>query len=286
MSKSIDTAMLLAAGLGTRMQPLTSSQPKPLMILAGRPLIDHVLDRLAVAGIRRAVVNVHYKADMLEAHLAGRQLPHIIISDERQQLLETGGGIRKALPFLGSNPFIVHNSDSIWLETTGSNIARLLAAWDPSQMDCLLMLAATRQALGYDGKGDFSLLSGGHLARRAEAETAPYVFVGVHIVKPELYDGLPADPFSQNRVWDIALARDRAFGVVMEGQWMHVGTPEALAEAEAAMAGSGKTRATIASSASRAAGISVIGTALDAHNDDIAVAGNDGGGDGGGSGGD
>lgn len=237
----IDTAMVLAAGLGTRMRPLTDTLPKPLVVLGGRALIDHALDRLADAGITRAVVNVHHKAGQIETHLAQRTRPVITISDERGLLLETGGGIRKALPLLGDAPFIVHNSDSVWHETRGSNIARLLAAWDPEKMDCLLMLVLASACIGYSGKGDFSLEADGRIRRRRPDEIAPYVFMGVHIVDPRLYEGTADGAFSQNLVWNKALLQGRAYGVRMEGLWMHVGTPEALAEAEAAMA-AGTTR--------------------------------------------
>lgn len=235
MTEKIDMAMVLAAGLGTRMRPLTDTLPKPLVVLAGRALIDHALDRLADAGIARAVVNVHHKADLIEAHLAGRTRPAITISDERGLLLETGGGIRKALPLLGAAPFIVHNSDSVWRETNGQNMARLLAAWDGARMDCLLMLAPVTACIGYSGKGDFWLGADGRIRRRAKDEVAPFVFMGVHVVHPRLYAGTPEGAFSQNLVWNTALDSGRAFGLTMEGLWMHVGTPEALAEAEVAM---------------------------------------------------
>lgn len=235
MNDKIDTSMVLAAGLGTRMRPLTDALPKPLVRLGGRALIDHALDRLADAGVSRAVVNVHHKADQIEAHLAARSRPRVIVSDERGQLLETGGGIKKALPLLGAAPFIVHNSDSVWHETKGSNIARLLAAWDDGKMDCLLMLVLASACIGYSGKGDFSLEADGRIRRRRPDEVAPYVFMGVHIVHPRLYEGTPEGAFSQNLVWNKALLQGRAYGVRMEGLWMHVGTPEALAEAEAAM---------------------------------------------------
>ncbi|MEQ8823245.1 MAG: nucleotidyltransferase family protein [Filomicrobium sp.] len=229
--------MVLAAGLGKRMRPLTDHKPKPMVPLAGRPLIDHTLDRLAKAGIPRAVVNVHYKADVLEDHLAVRrnagQPPSITISDERGLLLETGGGIAKALPLLGRNPFLVCNSDTTWVEEPpADNLAALLAAWDPTQMDCLLLLAEKERSLGYSGDGDFHIDANGRLTRRQAGETTPHVFAGVSIARPESFKDAPQGPFSLNLLWDNAIAAERLFGIVMDGWWMHVGTPEALADAD------------------------------------------------------
>lgn len=232
---TIDTAMVLAAGLGTRMRSASETLPKPLVRLAGRALIDHALDRIADAKIPRAVVNVHHKADLIEAHLAHRQRPEIAISNERSMLLETGGGIKKALPLLGQRPFLVHNSDSVWHETSGSNIARLLAAWDDTRMDCLLMLVLASACVGYSGKGDFCLESDGRIRRRRVEDISLFVFMGVHIVHPRVYADTPVGPFSQNLIWNQALIKGRAYGVRMEGLWMHVGTPEALRDAELAM---------------------------------------------------
>ncbi len=225
--------MVLAAGLGTRMRPLTDAVPKPLVRLAGRPLIDHVLDRLAAAGVQQAVVNVHYLADQIEAHAgARRQPPAIRISDERGVLLDTGGGVKRALPLLGDAPFLVHNSDSVWIEAGVSNIARLIAAWDAARMDCLMLLADRATSLGYDGPGDFHRAADGRLRRREGAATAPYVFAGVSIMTPGLLADTPAGAFSLNRVWDPALAGGRVRGIVLDGTWMHVGDPTALADAE------------------------------------------------------
>ncbi len=236
MSKRPHTAMVLAAGLGTRMRPLTDTVPKPLVVLAGRTLLDHALDRLADAGIRRAVVNVHYRADQIETHLKARTRPEIVVSDERDTLLDTGGGIVRALPLLGPAPFVVHNSDSVWLEGVGSNIERLLAAWDDRRMDALLLLALGSRSLGYDGHGDFRMSADGRLSRRSEREEAPFVFTGVSIAHPRLLDGAREERFSLNRPWDRAMQEGRLYGVRMEGLWMHVGTPQALAEAERAFA--------------------------------------------------
>lgn len=229
-------AMVLAAGLGQRMRPLTDDKPKPMVPLAGRPLIDHVLDRLADAGIDTAVVNLHYKPDGLRAHLASRTRPRIVLSDETDALLDTGGGVTKALPLLGDGPFLIHNSDTVWTEGLGSNITRLIDAWDPARMDSLLLLAPTVRSLGYDGRGDFAMDTLGHLRRRQAKEVVPYAFAGVSIATAGLFDGAPAGAFSLNLLWDRAIAANRLFGVRMDGTWMHVGDPSALAEAEAHIA--------------------------------------------------
>lgn len=234
------SAMVLAAGFGTRMRPLTDRMPKPLVPLAGQPLIDHVLDRIADAGIRRAVVNVHHFADMLEAHVRRRQRPSIVVSDERAVILETGGGVVEALPLLGSDPFLIHNSDAVWIESgTGlSNLDRLCAAWDETRMDALLLVARVEHMLGYDGDGDFSISADGRLVRRAKGEKVPYVFTGVSIAHPRLLDGFTPERHSLNAPWDKALSAGRLFGLEAHGRWMHVGTPEAIAEAEACIAAS------------------------------------------------
>ncbi len=227
-----DTAMILAAGLGTRMRPLTESIPKPLVPLNGRALIDHVLDRLAAAGIKRAIVNVHHHADKLEAHLRSRKTPDIIISDERGVLLDTGGGIVRALPLIGDRPFLIHNSDSVWIEGLGQNLARLISAWDEAKMDSLMLLAPTTGSLGYDGLGDFQMDANGRLARQSGPRLAPFVFAGVSIIHPYVFKGEAERRFSLNHVWDRAIAAGRLYGIRLDGLWMHVGTPEALAEAE------------------------------------------------------
>ncbi len=236
MSEVIDTAIVLAAGLGTRMRPLTDAVPKPLVRLAGRALIDHALDRLAVQGVGSAVVNVHYKAHLIEQHLASRRTPRIVISDERGQLLETGGGVRKALPLLGCGPFLIHNSDSVWIEPAGSNLARLVQAFESARMDGLLLLARRASSLGYSGEGDFALGADGRISRRKAGQTADFVFAGVSIASPRLMRDTPEGAFSLNRVWDRALEEHRLYGVVLEGTWMHVGDPAALAAAEALIA--------------------------------------------------
>jgi MurNAc alpha-1-phosphate uridylyltransferase len=233
MPASVTQAMVLSAGLGTRMAPADKTLPKPLIRLNGRALIDHVLDRLAETGIERAVVNVHYKADLIEKHLAGRQRPRIEISDEREKLLDTGGAVRAALPRLGGGPFLIHNADSVWIEGIGSNLVRLIEAWDDRRMDCLVMLALASHSVGYQGRGDFAFEAGGRIRRRrVEQEMVPFAFTGVSLAHPRLFEGSPQGPFSLNVVWNTAIAAGRAYGVRMEGTWMHVGTPDALALAE------------------------------------------------------
>lgn len=228
-------AMVLAAGLGKRMRAFDPTLPKPLVALAGRALLDHVLDRLADAAIATAVVNVHHMADRIEHHLAGRIRPRIVISDERAALLETGGGVKLAHSrgLLGPAPFLVHNSDSVWLEQGVSNISRLLDVWAAGPGDGCLMLLARRDAcIGYSGRGDFALGADGCVARPAAGEEVAFVFAGVSIMAPQLLAGTPDGPFSLNRVWDRAIAEGRVRGLVLEGTWMHVGDPAAHAAAE------------------------------------------------------
>jgi N-acetyl-alpha-D-muramate 1-phosphate uridylyltransferase len=233
MAGTLNTAMVLCAGLGTRMAPADNGHPKPLVSVRGKALLDHVLDRLAAAGITRAVINVHHKADLIELHLRDRTAPAIEFSDERDLLLGTGGGVKKALPLLLPGAFLIHNADSVWIEGVGSNLTRLAAAWDDRAMDCLLMLAAVSTSHGYHGRGDFALASDGRIhRRRAEQEMVPFAFAGVSVAHPRLFDDTPAGAFSLNRVWTRAIAAGRAFGMRMDGVWMHVGTPAALAEAE------------------------------------------------------
>ena len=231
MAARLDTAMVLGAGLGTRMGE--SSLPKPLVALAGKALIDHVLDRLAEAGIKRVVVNVHHRADQIERHLSARTRPAIAFSDERAALLDTGGGVKKALPLLGPGAFLINNADSLWIEGVGGNLARLAAAWDDARMDCLMMLAPLARSHGYSGRGDFALESGGRIRRRkVEQEILPFAFTGVSLAHPRLFADSPEHAFSLNDVWNRAISAGRAYGLRMEGVWMHVGTPAALAEAE------------------------------------------------------
>jgi N-acetyl-alpha-D-muramate 1-phosphate uridylyltransferase len=228
-------AMVLAAGRGTRMQPLTDKIPKPMVAVAGKPLIDHVLDRLAQTGVERAVVNVHYLADQLIRHLAPRTRPKVAISDERGLLLGTGGGVKKALPELGDAPFFHINSDTIWIDGVKPNLARLADVFDPSTMDGLLLLAPTAASVGYAGRGDFAMAPDGRLRQRAEQEIAPFVYAGAAILSPALFAGTPSGEFSLTTLFDRAAGAGRLHGVRLEGLWMHVGTPDAVAAAEAAI---------------------------------------------------
>ena len=230
---AITRAFVLAAGLGKRMRPVTATLPKPLVAVAGKALLDHALDRAAEGGITEAVVNVHWLADLIEGHLAHRtEVPAIRISDERDALLETGGGVKKALPLVGADPFVVFNSDSFWLEGPTPNLARLIGKWDAAAMDILLLVAPTATSLGYEGKGDFVMDPDGRLERRGEREVAPFIYAGVAILKPELFADTPDDAFSLNLLFDRAIDRGRLFGLRLDGQWLHVGTPDAIAAAE------------------------------------------------------
>lgn len=227
--------MVLAAGLGTRMRPLTDKIPKPLVPVAGKALIDHVLDRLADAGVARAVVNVHYMAEQIEQHLAYRTRPQIVISDERGLLLGTGGGVARALPQLGQAPFFHINSDTIWIDGVRPNLARLAEAFDAGTMDALLLLAPTTGSIGYAGRGDFAMTPDGRLQSRAEQEIAPFVYAGAAILSPALFKDAPAGEFSLTALFDRAAGAGRLHGLRLEGLWMHVGTPETVAAAEAAI---------------------------------------------------
>jgi MurNAc alpha-1-phosphate uridylyltransferase len=226
------TAMILAAGLGKRLRPITTTVPKPLVEVAGRALIDHALDRLQLAGVDTAVVNVHYLPDLVEAHLARRRFPRILISDERKKLLDTGGGIARALPKLGADPFLVLNSDSFWIEGMRPNLDQLAAAYNPDRMDALLMLAPAVAAIGYSGPGDFSMDTTGNVQRRRERQVAAFVYAGAAILHPRLFADAPEGAFSLNLLFDTAIEKERLFGVRMDGIWLHVGTPEAIREAE------------------------------------------------------
>lgn len=228
--------MVLAAGLGTRMRHLRDSTPKPLIRVGGKALIDHVLDGLSAAGVGTAVVNVHHLADRIEGHLRGRIRPRIVLSDERTGLLDTGGGVRRALPQLGGSVFFVHNADSIWRDGSAACLERLAAAWDGARMDALLLVAPRDEALGYDGGGDFDLDGEGRLRRRLPGRPAPYVFTGVSLASPALFEVSPEGAFSLNLLWDRAMAAGRLHGVRHVGRWMHVGTPEAIAEADRCLA--------------------------------------------------
>ena len=230
----IKAAMIMGAGLGSRMRPLTDDRPKPLVTVAGKALIDHSIDRLVAAGVTRIVVNLHYRAAMLKAHLQQRRDAEILFSDETEQLLDTGGGVVKALPLLNDAPFFVLNSDSIWIERTPT-LQAMQAAWDGPRMDGLLLLADMHTAIGYDGNGDFALADG-HVVRARDSSAPPFGYLGTQIVHPRLFDGAPAGPFSTNIMWDRAITQKRLFGTLLDGVWLHVGTPQARDEAERALA--------------------------------------------------
>ena len=227
-----DTAMVLAAGLGKRMRPLTASQPKPLVRVAGKPLINYALDQLAAAGVAKAVVNVHYLADALQAHLDGRRGgPTVMISDERDALLETGGGMVRALPML-PDPFFAINSDNIWLDGPRSAFAELSAVWDPQRMDALLLLVPHARALNYKGKGDFHLDPLGRLSRRRSGRIAPFLYSGIQLVSHRLLRDAPEGAFSTNVFWDRAIEEGRLYGVSHTGLWFEVGEPSAIRPTE------------------------------------------------------
>ena len=228
------TAMVLAAGLGTRMRPLTDDRPKALVEVGGRPLIDHMLDRLGHAGVQTAVVNVHAFADRLEQHLKARRWPRIVISDERPQALETGGGLKHAIPLLGNGPVWVCNIDSVWIEQGGASAMEAMAgAWNPDAMDVCLMVAPTSTSLGFHDTGDLFLEPDGAVRFKKPGESAPYVYVGVHICDPAIVADGPAGPFGLLPTWkDLAKTR-RVHGVAPPGLWMHVGDPAARDAAEA-----------------------------------------------------
>lgn len=231
-------AMVLAAGLGTRMRPITDVKPKPLVEVGGKTLIDHVLDKLAEGGLAKAVVNVHHHADQMEAHLAGRDAPAIEISDERETLLDSGGGVVKALPRLAGDAIFILNADTFWLDGASRNISRMRDVWDPSRMDALLLVAALTASVGFDGAGDFFLSQDGRLRRRPEREVTPFAYAGVAIMSRKTFEGAPEGPFSLNRLWNNAIEAERLFGLRLDGLWLHVGTPQAILEAEEAIAAS------------------------------------------------
>ena len=237
-------AMVLAAGLGLRMRPLTDSRPKPLIDVAGRSLLDRVLDQLQAAGISDIVVNAHYLAGQIEAHVAARTvgLAKITVSVEAERL-ETGGGVAKALPLLGDEPFFVVNGDVLWQDGPRPTLTSLAEAWNGAAMDALLLLHPTATAFGYDGTGDFLIAADGRLSRPVEGAGAPYLFAGIQILSPAVWTGLPVPPFSLNWIYDRAAAAGRLFGLVHAGSWFHVGTPEDLALAEAELARRGEPAA-------------------------------------------
>lgn len=231
------TAMVLAAGLGTRLRPITDTLPKPLITVAGRTLLDRCLDRLAEAGVRRAVVNIHWLGSQIREHLKQRGDIEIVISDESDLLLETGGGIAKALTLLGDAPFIAVNADLIWRDAGGNSLHRLAAAYAPETMDGILLLQPREHATGYGGAGDFNLDAAGRLIRRGDAPKADFVYTGVQILHPRLFNACPGGAFSLNLLYDRAIAAGRLYGLVHDGDWMDVGTHDGLATAESLLHG-------------------------------------------------
>lgn len=228
-------AMVLAAGLGLRMRPITETMPKPLVKVADRALLDHVLDKLGEAGVREAIVNVHYLPDQIIRHVADRASPKVTISDERDIVLGTGGGVVKALPLLGDTPFYHLNADTMWIDGVRSNLSRLAEAFDPAKMDILLLLAPTASSIGYAGYGDYAMQADGTLRRRKENQVVPFVYAGVAIMKPSLFEGAPRGEFSLTQMFDRANEQERLYGLRMDGVWMHVGTPDAIRDAEDAL---------------------------------------------------
>lgn len=231
------SAMVLAAGLGKRMRPLTATRPKPLVEVAGRTLLDRALDRVEKAGIATAIVNAHYFADQIDAAVAARPGPlKIRVSDERAQLLETGGGVTKAMPLIDADPFFVINADNMWIDGSTDTLRLLAQRWDPATMDALLLLVPLARASGYEGRGDFHLDPNGLVSPRGEFRIAPFVFSGIQLISKRLFDGEPSEPFSMWRVWNKALASGRLYGAVHQGLWFHVGTPASVGETEVLLA--------------------------------------------------
>ena len=233
----IDTAMVMAAGLGTRMRPLTDNCPKPLVKVAGKAMIDHCFDKLQEAGVSKVVVNTHYLPEMMEAHLEQSDYPlKFIISDERAQLMETGGGLVQAEPLIEDDLFYCINSDNLWSDGAVSGLRRLADGWDDSQMDALLLVVPHELAHNFKGAGDFKLDGENRISRRGSDPTAPYIYTGIQLVSKRLLRDPPDGPFSTMMLWERAIAEDRLFGLIHEGQWYEVGSPDAIAPTEAALA--------------------------------------------------
>ena len=224
--------MVLAAGLGKRMRPITSTMPKPLVEVRGKALIDYGLDALKRAGVTRVVVNVHYMADLMRAHLRRRKDLEVVVSDESETLLESGGGVVKALPQLGQDPFFLINSDTFWIEGYRDNLDLMTEIFEPAGMDALLLIADMKRATGYEGRGDFKMDGEGRLARVADRDMSPFIYAGAAILKPEIFAGMAEEKFSLNRVFDQAIERGRLFGVRLDGLWLTVGTPASIRQAE------------------------------------------------------
>ena len=230
------TAMIMAAGLGKRMRPLTATRPKPLIDVAGKALLDHVLDRLSAAGVKKVVVNVHYLADAVEAHLASRDHGlEVAISDERKELMETGGGLVHAAELIDSDPFLALNSDNLWVDGPADTLRLLASHWNDEKMDALLLLVPLARARNHGGMGDFHMDRSGRLRRREKSRVAPFVFTGIQMMSKRLLEGAPAGPFSTNILWDKAIKEGRCFGAVHQGLWFDVGTPKSIKETEAAL---------------------------------------------------
>ena len=232
----ITSAMVLAAGLGTRMRPITDTIPKPLVKVSGSTLLDHALDALAQGGVNHAVVNVHYLADQIEHHVEARRNPQIRLSDERGKLLDSGGGVKKAMRDERVTEFFILNADSFWVDGKGSTVSAMRDAWDSETMDLMLLVASPEQATGFDGRGDFFMDENARLTRRGSAERAPWIYAGAIIAKASLFDAIEEEVFSLNRLFDDAIAAGRLAGFPLDGLWLHVGTPTAIGEAEQAIA--------------------------------------------------
>ena len=235
-AKVPETAMIMAAGLGKRMRPLTATKPKPLIEVSGKALLDHVLEKLGTAGVRKVVVTVHYLADALESHLASRAHGlEVVISDERSLLMETGGGLVKAAPLIDCDPFLALNCDNLWIDGPADTIKLLSSQWDDSRMDALLLLVPQARALNHRGMGDFHMDRAGRIRRRERSHVAPFVFTGIQMVSKRLLRDAPDGPFSTNILWDRAIEEGRAFGAVHQGLWFDVGTPQSIPMTEAAL---------------------------------------------------
>ncbi|HWC62521.1 MAG TPA: nucleotidyltransferase family protein [Rhizomicrobium sp.] len=229
--RKVTRAMIMAAGFGTRMRPLTDHIPKPLVTVRGKSLLDHTLDRLVAAGVTMVVINLHYRGAQVQDHLAKRRDIEIRYSLE-EEILGTGGGVVKALPHFEGESFFVLNSDSVWVEGYVSPLTAMQRIWEPERMDGLLLLASMITAMGYEGRGDFLLDVNGRVSRVPELTSSPFAYTGVQIVHPRLFTAAPAGNFSTNRMWDLAIAKGRLFGIRLEGVWIHVGTPDAREDAE------------------------------------------------------
>ena len=228
--------MIMAAGLGKRMRPLTATKPKPLIEVAGQSLLDHVLERLKAAGVKGVVVNVHYLADAVEAHLGTRSHGlEIAISDERKLLMETGGGMVQAEPLIDADPFLVVNSDNLWIDGPADTLKLLASHWDDSKMDALLLLVPLARAENHKGMGDFHMGRTGRLRRRDKSRVAPFVFTGIQMVSKRLLRDAPEGPFSTNILWNRAIEEGRCFGAVHQGLWFDVGTPRSITMTEATL---------------------------------------------------